>query len=177
LAAPVLDPEGSSPWQRPFMASERQPTTAVIHDTYWGGPSNSCNPSQLRVYKSTSSGGHDLTTMLTFKYPSGQYCWLEFYGPAISSGGRQVDVYTQWAYVDKCPSSGNNRDRNIGRLEIPAGGGKAKWIATYGNYLIGPGSPCPTSGKIEGIELVGVGDNEDIKWTQGSGKGVRVIYN
>ena len=49
--------------------SERQPQAAVIHDSFWDGPVNTCNQSTPRVYQSLSSGGHDLSTMLTFPYP------------------------------------------------------------------------------------------------------------
>lgn len=159
------------------VTSERQPQAAIIHDSYWGGPVNTCNQSTLRVFKSPSSGGHDLSTMLTFQYPGATNCWLEFDAPAVQRGGRQVDVYTQWAVVDQCPSTANNRDRNLGRLEIPESGGKATWVAVYGDYLVGPGSRCPTEGKIEGIEIVGVGDDQDLRWSQGSGKGVRVLFS
>jgi len=164
--------------QIPLIAtSERQPQAAVIHDNYWGGPVNTCNQSTLRVYKSPSSGGHDLSTMLTFQYPSATNCWLEFNTPPVQRGSRFVDVYTQWAIVDQCPSTGNNRDRNLGRLEIPESGGKATWIAVYGDYLVGPNSPCPTQGKIEGIEMVGVGDDQDLRWSQSDGKGLRVLFS
>ncbi|KAK0720948.1 hypothetical protein B0H67DRAFT_609457 [Lasiosphaeris hirsuta] len=156
---------------------ELQPATAVIHDGYWGPPGNTCGAKTLQIYKSPSSA-HALSTMLKFQYPSSaKYCWLEFVGPAVPAGsGREVDVFLQWAPVDACPSDGNRRDVQVGRLEIPVGGGKAVWKAVYKDYLTRTTFPCPV-GKVEGIELVGVGDSEDIRWVQGAGKGARVLYS
>lgn len=162
--------------QHPLSAatSERLPYAAALHDFFF--PTNTCSPPNMRIYKSTSSGGHDLSSMLAFKYPAARYCWMEFFSPPVPAWGRQVDVFTQSQVVDRCPSTSNYRKGHLGRLEIPAGGGKATWVMAFGNYLTSPRSPCPPAGTVEGFEFVGVGDNIDVKWTQGTGKGVRIMY-
>ncbi|KAK3358841.1 hypothetical protein B0T25DRAFT_514492 [Lasiosphaeria hispida] len=169
-------PPGPSTTTTTGTTTELQPATAVLHDGFWGPPGNICSAKTLQIFKSTTSS-HPLSTMLKFQYPSAKYCWLDFEAPAVPAGtGREVDVFLQWAPVDTCPSEGNRRDAQVGRLEIPAGGGRAVWRAVYKEYLTSSRFPCPAAGKVEGIELVGVGDNEDIRWTQGKGKGVRILY-
>ncbi|KAK1756799.1 hypothetical protein QBC47DRAFT_400435 [Echria macrotheca] len=155
-------------------------SAAVIHDTFWAGQ-NVCNPAQCRVYKSAADAGHDLTTMLTFSIPqnfAGSTCWLEFYLPsgATTGGGQQVDVFRQWAPVSTCPSQGNNRDVQLGRMVLPSGGGGvARWTDTYSSWMTSPGA-CPGPGEVFGVEIVGVGDEINTVWTQGPGVGMRMMY-
>lgn len=151
-------------------------TAAVLHDTHWSGQ-NTCNPSQCRVSKAPSNNGHDLTTMLTFSIPadfSGKTCWLEFNLPS-GPGGKQVDIYRQWAPVSACPSQGNNRDLHLGRMTIPAGGGRLTWTDRYSGWMTGPGE-CPQRGQVFGVEIVGAGDEEEVAWRQAAGMGMRVMY-
>lgn len=151
-------------------------TAAVIHDTHWSGQ-NECNPGQCRVYKAWSNNGHDLTTMLTFTVPNdfqGNTCWLEFYLPG-GPGGKQVDIYRQWAPVNACPSQGNNRDLHLGRMSIPAGGGQLQWAEKYSPWMTTPGE-CPKKGETFGIEIVGAGDDINATWKQAAGVGLRVMY-
>ncbi|KAK5651925.1 hypothetical protein OQA88_11584 [Cercophora sp. LCS_1] len=111
--------------QHPINAatSERLPYATALHDFF--RPINTCSPPRLRVFKSTSSGGRDLSSMLTFKYPVARFCWIEFVSPPVPVWGRQVDAFTQPEPVDKCPSTSNFRKGHLGRLEIPVAGGKA----------------------------------------------------
>ncbi|KAK5660043.1 hypothetical protein OQA88_13512 [Cercophora sp. LCS_1] len=177
FSLPLLWPVLGLP--NPLSTNELAPSTAVIHDTHWSSQ-NTCTPPSCRVYKSPTSNGHDLTTMLTFKYPAGfagKQCWLEFFVPqgGVGTGGHLVDIFRQWQPVETCPSQGNNRDIQLGRMEIPVGGGKAGWTERYSRYLTEP-TKCPVGGTIEGFEVVGVGDAEDVNWKQGVGVGVRVVY-
>ncbi|KAK3327059.1 hypothetical protein B0T19DRAFT_484236 [Cercophora scortea] len=162
---------------RGCLTFELQPTSIVVHDV-WG--QNICNPGTCKVTKSPTSGGHDMTTMFTFTYPAAvanRQCWLEFAVPtsATVSAGAKVDVFRQWQPVSTCPSQGNNRDVQLGRMVVGAAGGRATWEATYNTYLTAKG-PCAAPGTVEGIEIVGVGDLEEVLWQQGAGVGVKVVY-
>ncbi|KAK4446908.1 hypothetical protein QBC34DRAFT_410593 [Podospora aff. communis PSN243] len=155
---------------------ELQPSKIVLHDTHWD-VQNVCDPGLCQAYKATNSNGHDLTTLLTFTYPptfNGKTCWLEFATPSVSQGGT-VDVFTQWSPVNTCPSMGNNRDAQLGRMEAPWGGGKATWTATYSGYMTTPG-PCKAAGTVEGFEVTGAGDVVNVTWKQLPGMGLRVMY-
>ncbi|KAK3681380.1 hypothetical protein B0T22DRAFT_304613 [Podospora appendiculata] len=167
-----LDPRGC-------LAFELQPSAIVVHDVWWAGQ-NVCNPGTCKVTKSPTSGGHDLTTMFTFTYPAAvanRQCWLEFSVPAGASvsAGAKVDVFRQWRPVSACPSQGNNRDVQLGKMVVGAAGGRATWEATYNSYLTAKG-PCAAPGTVEGIEIVAVGDAEEVLWQQGAGVGVKVVY-
>lgn len=171
-AAPAYD----SP-QHPLTQAQYEwpPYALAIHEFFYSN--NTCNPPALRVFKASWAGGRDISAMLGFKYPAGNNCWLDFYTPPVARGPKQVDVFTQLFVVDKCPSTSNQRKVQIGRLEIPAAGGYAKWVDTFGDYLNKPGtSKCPPEGTVEGFELVGVGEDIDLLWTQGQGKGLRILY-
>ncbi|OHE97199.1 IDI-3 protein [Colletotrichum orchidophilum] len=139
------------------------------------------------VSKSTSDGGNDLTALLTFTYPpdtAGKKCQLYFYldGPTSSvSGSGKLDVFTS---IKPAPSSGssgwgaggpgNQRDVNIGRLSA-VWAGFATWDATYKAYLTAP-TDCNATGTVQGLELVGVSDNDHVSWnTQVSG--ARIYYS
>lgn len=173
LAAPALSPR--APSQIP-------PTTALLHDTHWSGQ-NVCNPSTLSITKTTT--GHDLTTLLTFIYPAaaaGKQCWLDLtlpstatVSPTGAAGTAKIDVFRQWAPVNTCPSQGNNRDSQLGRLVVPGPGRTATWEVTYSSHLTAKG-PCPAPGTVEGIELVGVNDAENVSWGQAAGVGVSILY-
>lgn len=173
LAAPSLVPRAPS---------EIQPSASVTHDTHWSGQ-NVCNPPTLSVTKTNT--GHDLTALLTFTYPAAalnKQCWLEFNVPSTATvsptgaaGTAKIDVFRQWAPVNTCPSQGNNRDVQLGRLVVPGAGQLATWEVKYNTYLTGKG-PCKAPGTVEGIELVGVNDAENVSWRQGAGVGVRVLY-
>ncbi|KAK3370390.1 hypothetical protein B0H63DRAFT_454565 [Podospora didyma] len=166
------------------LAFDIQPSAVVLHDTHWSGQ-NTCNPpAGCHVAKATTNNGHDITTMLTFTYPpavQGRQCWLAFNlptGATVSPAtGAQVDVFKQWQPVSGCPSQGNNRDVHLGRMNVPSvAGGVGTWAATYNAHLTAAG-PCPAPGTVEGIEIVGVGDNEDVAWQQGAGVGVKIVYS
>lgn len=165
----------------PRATAEIQPT-AVIHDTHWSGQ-NVCNPSTLQVTRTNT--GHDLTTLLTFTYPAGvagKQCWLDFNVPASATvsptgaaGLAKIDVFRQWAPVNTCPSQGNNRDIQLGRLNVPGPGKAATWDVVYNSYLTSK-APCQAPGTVVGIEFVGVGDAENIAWKQSAGFGARILY-
>lgn len=155
---------------------ELQPSKIILHDTHWD-VQNVCDPGLCRAYKSPTSNGHDLTTLLTFSYPAGfkgKTCWLEFATPAVSQGGT-VDIFTQWSPVNTCPSMGNNRDMQLGRMSVPWGGGKATWTDTWNGYLTKPG-PCKVAGTVEGFEVVGAGDFVNVTWKQLPAMGLKIMY-
>jgi len=177
LAAVLARPNPAGPnGPKPL---ELQPSRVVLHDAHWTG-GNNCDPGLCRAYRSPTDGGHDLSTLLTFTYPpdfNGKTCWLEFATPSVSQGGL-VDVFTQWSPVNTCPSAANNRDRDLGRMSVPWGGGKATWIETYngGSYMTAPGPCTGKPGAVEGFEVVGVGDFVNVTWMQLPGMGLRVLY-
>ncbi|KAK0372147.1 hypothetical protein CLIM01_10492 [Colletotrichum limetticola] len=138
------------------------------------------------VSKSTSNAGNDLTALMTFTYPpaaAGKKCQFYFYLDAATSsvsGSRKLDVFTSLKPAPAGGSPGwgaggpgNQRNVNIGRLSVVAGG-YATWDATYGAYLTAP-TDCKAPGTVEGLELVGVNDNDYVSWnTQVSG--ARIAY-
>ncbi|KAK4219764.1 hypothetical protein QBC37DRAFT_409718 [Rhypophila decipiens] len=162
--------------------SEIQPSALVIHDSHWSGQ-NTCNPGTAQVTRTNT--GHDLTTMLTFVYPAaanGKQCWLDFnlpagatVSPTGTAGIAKIDVFRQWAPVNTCPSQGNNRDVQLGRLNVPGAGKAAAWGEVYNGYLTSK-APCPAPGTVVGIEFVGVGDAETVAWQQSAGFGARILY-
>lgn len=54
-------------------------------------------------------------------------------------------------------------------------GSVATWETKYSTYLTAKG-PCKAPGTVEGIELVGVNDAENVAWGQGGGLGARILY-
>lgn len=123
------------------------------------------------VYKADSDGGHDRTTLLTFTYPAaaaGKTCQLFFplEGWETATGSQQVDVYTSlqaapgYDTFDWPP--GNQRDQELGRLDVVVGG-EATWDWTSSGFLTGP-TPCGVAGGQVNLELVGVNDNDDVEW-------------
>ncbi|WYZ41386.1 hypothetical protein EsH8_V_000281 [Colletotrichum jinshuiense] len=135
------------------------------------------------VAKSTSNQGNDLTALLTFTYPqaaAGKKCQFYFYldGPTSSvSGSGKLDVFTslQPAPAGGSPGwgPGNQRNVNIGRISVVSGG-YATWDATYGAYLTAP-TDCKAAGTVEGLELVGVYDNDYVSWNP-QVSGPRIAY-
>ncbi|TDZ14156.1 hypothetical protein Cob_v012890 [Colletotrichum orbiculare MAFF 240422] len=134
------------------------------------------------VHKFPSNAGQDVTTLLTFTYPAaaaGKKCQFHFFtepGSSEVSGSRKLDVYTS---TNPAPGAttgwgpGNQRNVNIGRLGIAASG-YATWDATFGAYLTAP-TDCKPAGTVEGFELVGVYDNDLVKWTPPA-SGARIAY-
>lgn len=125
-----------------------------------------------KVFKSDTDGGHDITTLLTFTYPpavaGATYCQFEFRLEAtdVNTGSQKMDLFTSLSPAPGCTSSwppGNQRNINLGRLDAVSGG-EATWEATYSTYLTGP-TKCQAPGTVEGLELVGVYDNDDIEWS------------
>jgi hypothetical protein len=109
--------------------------------------------------------------------PSTPYCWLEFAAPPVTAGSKLIQVFTQWAPVDRCPSSGNNRGNHIGTWQLKSEGGNATFIETFGDCLNKrEQSRCPPPGTVQGVELVGSGQNIDVQWVQAAGKGVSIKY-
>ncbi|KAK0707735.1 hypothetical protein B0H67DRAFT_464898, partial [Lasiosphaeris hirsuta] len=127
------------------------------------------------VAKSPTNGGHDKTMLVTFRYTqqtAGKTCQLFLFldAGAKVGGSRQVDVFTSLAPAPPsldCPSTwppGNQRDNQLGRMDVVVGG-LAKWDWTSSSYLTRPG-PCRKVGSVEAFELVGVGDEDYVRWTQ-----------
>uniref|UniRef100_L2FW71 Idi-3 n=1 Tax=Colletotrichum fructicola (strain Nara gc5) TaxID=1213859 RepID=L2FW71_COLFN len=112
------------------------------------------------VSKYPQNAGNDFTTLLTFTYPAaaaGKKCQFAFFADAntYAGGRRPLD-----------------RNANIGRVSI-VDGGYATWDATYGAYLSTP-SDCKPAGTVEGLELVGVNDNDYVSFPPTA---ARILYN
>lgn len=154
-----------------------QPFASANHE--FNPEKNTCNPSSLLIFREQTSR-RDTSAMLAFQHVRRTNCWLEFIAPSSPTGKKyQVDVFRQRQIVVSCPSTSNYRDLPLGRLDVPASGGLASWVpgSTSGDYLNQPGrSACPPAGSLEGFELVGVGQDVDIRWSAGQGYGLRIAY-
>jgi hypothetical protein len=164
-------------WTSPQAGSQSYflPSTIANYNVGTGGVT--CG-AQGKVFKSDSDNGNDITTLLTFTYPqavSGMTCSFEFYltstDPLSGDNGGLFDVFTSLEPTD-CVS-GNNRNIQLGRMQ-PVNNGFATWDATYSTYLTQPG-PCDNPGTEVSLELVPVGDNDDIEWNPFV-SGARIYY-
>jgi len=153
------------------------PSNPIIHDVDVG---NSCDPLVCKI--SEQNGAHLQSTMFTFTYPPavlGKTCYLGLpLGPSAELyGSQQIDVFRMWSPVTSCPSYGNNRDLELGRMNLFAGG-NATWAWTSYSYLTQP-TKCPVPGTVEGIEFAPVSDatgNDWVVWVQGVESGPRIYY-
>jgi hypothetical protein len=133
------------------------------------------------VSKSTSNNGNDITTLLTFTYPSeaeGKQCQFAFYldNGATLTGSKKLDVFTSNSPAPGPTSGwgpGNQRNIHLGRLSADLGS-FATWDATYNAYLTEK-TDCKAAGTTEGFELVGVYDNDVVSWSPDVA-GPRIIY-
>ncbi|KAI9162982.1 hypothetical protein HJFPF1_04577 [Paramyrothecium foliicola] len=133
------------------------------------------------ISKSTNNNGQDITTLLTFTYPSaaaGKKCRFAFYldNTANLQGSRKIDFYSSNNPVS-APSPGwgpgNQRNNHLGRLSAVKPG-FATWDATYSAYLTQK-TDCKAPGTKEGFELVGVYDKDVVSWNPAAA-GPRIIY-
>ncbi|KXX75740.1 hypothetical protein MMYC01_207120 [Madurella mycetomatis] len=162
---------------------EIQPDNVVFHSLSWGAWPNWCsNPNTWAfLYRMTQGGEYGQSGLYSFTVPqaaAGAQCSLEFNyvpGGLSNNNGVQVDVFSTRG-PGSCAGTTytNNRDQHLGRLNIPAGGGKATWAATYSQYLTSK-QLCEV-GKQHNIELVPVGDDTYVSFPQGTGQGVRLAY-
>ena len=134
-----------------------------------------------QISKSTGNGGHDRTTLLTFKYPAeavGKKCQFAFYLDSSDSldGSKKLDLYTSNSPAPGPTTTwgpGNQRNIHLGRLSATRPG-FASWDATYSAYLTEK-TDCKAEGTVEGLELVGVFDNDYVSWNPAT-SGPRIIY-
>jgi hypothetical protein len=154
-----------------------QPTAIVSHNVDMG---NTCSPAVCNI--SEQNGVGITSILLTFTYPPvvfGKTCYLDFpLGPSAKVlGSQQADVFRTWALVNSCPSYSNNRDIQLGRMNLIAGG-DSSWAWTSNPYLTKP-TPCPSPGTVESIEFApvsGATGYDLIVWVQGQESGPRVYY-
>ncbi|KAK4188086.1 hypothetical protein QBC35DRAFT_215046 [Podospora australis] len=180
-AAPSPAPEENL---SPRADGEIQPSYRAAHSINWSYQNYCEAPTSYGyVYRNVYSGQEwGQSALYTFTYPAasaGKQCWLEFYHAQpnwISNpAGVQIDVFTSYAPTQcNTGSMSNNRDVNLGRLNVPATGA-ATWAATYSTKLTQRG-PCPAPGSVQALELVPVGDNMGISYPQDVGKGLRILY-
>lgn len=129
------------------------------------------------VSRSTSNGGADITTLVTFtldaQYASNQ-CQLVFDLTAPSSsvsGSAKAQLFTSLAPATADSSSwpsGNLRNQNLGAIDVVAHG-RATWQQGSGPGATADGFfPCSAiTGQIYGGEIVPQGDNVQISWPAG----------
>ncbi|KAI8307705.1 hypothetical protein K4K59_010644 [Colletotrichum sp. SAR11_240] len=171
--APLSERQTSSPYFTPSAVFQYNVRDGAIYPASWG-----------HVSKYPQNAGYDFTTLLTFTYPAaaaGKKCQFAFFADAntYAGGSRQLDVFTS---LKPAPAGGaggwgaggpgNQRNANIGRVSI-VDGGYATWDATYGAYLSTP-SDCKPAGTVEGLELVGVNDNDYVSFPPTA---ARILYN
>lgn len=142
-----------------------------------------CGVEDGLIEKFPTNKGQDITTLVTFTYPeesAGKKCQFEFFLSTASTleGSGKIDVFTSLAPAPGCKAAwppGNQRNVHAGRLSAHVGA-FATWDATYGaSYLTEP-TDCKAPGTQEGIELVGVYDEDHVAWFP-DGSGARIIYN
>jgi hypothetical protein len=136
------------------------------------------------VSRSTSNGGADITTLVTFtldsQYASNQ-CQLVFdlTNPGSSvSGSSKAQLFTSLAPATADSSSwpsGNLRNQNLGAIDVVAHG-RATWQQGSGPGATADGFfPCNAiTGHIYGGEIVPQGDNVQISWPAGQ-DGVKIL--
>ncbi|KAF7553323.1 hypothetical protein G7Z17_g3712 [Cylindrodendrum hubeiense] len=145
-------------------------STGAISETTYG-----------EVSKSDTNGGNDITTLLTFTYPSeaeGKQCQFAFYldSTATIDGSKKLDLFTSNSPAPGPTTGwgpGNQRNINLARISVTAPG-FATWDARYSEYLTQK-TPCKAAGTVEGFELVGVYDNDYVSWNPDFA-GLRIIY-
>jgi hypothetical protein len=129
-----------------------------------------------KIFKDGHSS--DISTLLTFSFPEASYgksCKVAFTAPS-STGGGQFDVFTSLMPATQSTStwpSGNLRDQHLGRMQLGADG-TASLVSDVAPALV-EAFPCPKG--VVGMELVGAGDNVDIKWTQSKEQGISISYS
>lgn len=173
LAAPLSERQTGSPYFTPSAVFQYNVRDGAIYPASWG-----------YVSKYPQNAGNDFTTLLTFTYPAaaaGKKCRFAFFADSntYAGGSRKLDVFTS---LKPAPAGGaggwgaggpgNQRNANIGRVSI-VDGGYATWHATYGAYLSTP-SDCKPAGTVEGLELVGVNDNDYVSFPPTA---ARILYN
>jgi len=140
--------------------------TVISQYSVWSGAVSYNTPTGL-IFKSGRTS--DITTLATFSIPwstAGKTCELVFsllnnYPP---TGTAQFDVYTSLAPADHSTTdwpSGNLRDHYAGRLKAVANGNAVNVEGLP--PVAGEGFPCP-AGQLLAGELVGAGDQVQVKW-------------
>ncbi|KAM5354781.1 hypothetical protein ACJ41O_001427 [Fusarium nematophilum] len=133
------------------------------------------------IAKATWNNGNDITTLVTFTYPDeaeGHQCQFAFYldnGSTNHVSGK-FDLFTSNSPAPGPTTGwgpGNQRNIHLGRLTAHIDG-FATWDATYNAYLTEK-TDCKAAGTVEGFELVGVYDNDEISW-DADVAGPRIIY-
>jgi len=136
------------------------------------------------VSRSTSNGGADITTLVTFtldKQYAANQCQLVFDLESASSsvsGSAKAQLFTSLAPATADSASwpsGNLRNQNLGAIDVVAHG-RATWQAGSGPGATANGFfPCSAiTGQIYGGEIVPQGDNVQISWPAGH-DGVKII--
>jgi hypothetical protein len=127
-----------------------------------------------KISKADTDGGQHITTLVTFEFPdlTGKTCYFTFDldNTATLTGSEQFDVFTSLQPATQDTTTwgpGNGRNNHIGRMQAVRPG-SATWIAQF----IQP-FPCPVGKR--GFELVGVNDNDLIKWSNAVA-GPRIRY-
>ncbi|KAK5446688.1 hypothetical protein LTS15_009621 [Exophiala xenobiotica] len=167
-----LSPISSS--QSPASTALR-PSTTVFPDTYSqydvSNGAISYDTQHGEIKKQT--GSNDITTLLNFKFPnhtSGTTCQFSFWlgSDSTHSGSQKIDIFTSNAQpienTDSWPY-GNLRDNFAGRLMFSVVPGFAEFEAGFTNEA--HQFPC-SGGHMVGYELVGVNDEDLIRWDKAS---------
>jgi len=124
------------------------------------------NTRKGKIFKDGTTS--DITTLLTFHFPSssvGRTCKFYFVlgRGSTASGSRQFDVFRSNAPAPGDTAGwppGNQRGPHLARLEA-ANSGQAKWVDGPPNSI--KSFPCPIG--TWAAELVGVGDKDNIQWS------------
>jgi hypothetical protein len=123
----------------------------------------------------------DITTLLTFNFPAslaGMTCEFHFYldPTATVSGTGEFDLFTSQAPPTQDTTSwpsGNLRDQYAGRMQTYAPG-EAAWVQDIA--AAGKVCQCPDTAMLYAVELVGVGDVDEVAWNPAAGSGAYVKY-
>lgn len=132
------------------------------------------------VDKSTSNGGHDITSLVSFYIPwytAGYTCEVVFdLEPTASLSG----TAGAQAFMSRAPATvttstwpqGNQRDGHVGTLKALSGQ-RATWDLPASTRQF---SCADAAGHLYGGELVPTGDNDHIGWTPGTDGPKIVVY-
>ncbi|KAF1995269.1 hypothetical protein P154DRAFT_581013 [Amniculicola lignicola CBS 123094] len=141
--------------------------TVLSHYSVWSGAIDYNKPNG-RVFKDGRTS--DITTLVKFVIPSaaaGKPCQFKFpLGTADTvTGSRKVDVFKSLGYPTGSTTGwppGNRRDVQLARLVFDA-----NKVASYEDIRTIESFTCPPAGEWP-VEIVGVYDNVEVKWTGGS---------
>lgn len=145
------------------------------------------DPQDQPLVVKTSGTPDETTTLVTFNLDAsteGRTCRLDFnlWGRDTSTGSQTMEVFSLLDPAGAASVSAEasralavrlaqSRDKDLGRIRVPAPG-TAEWVMAYYGM---PEFPCP-AGQLIGMEFVGVGDDVTVQWDIGvTGPIVRVL--